>query len=123
MPLDADLIVRPVFDRRGSFAPASGIAANIVLLRKSAGTQVAQRGDLVFDFIDALLEQPWAHRQTFCLLFQKISIGWKHENGPIVTDSLNRLSANESRHTANQFRRRGIPQPGRTPGSVAGEDF
>jgi hypothetical protein len=64
MPLDADLIVRPVFDRRGSFALAAGTAANIVLLRKSAGAQVTQRGDLLFDFVDALLKQTGpAHRQ------------------------------------------------------------
>jgi hypothetical protein len=38
MPLDADLMVRPVFDGGRGFAPAAGIAANIILLRESAGT-------------------------------------------------------------------------------------
>jgi hypothetical protein len=46
------------------------------LLRKSAGTQVTQRGNLLLDYVDALAEQFWpVHQQTFCRPFQKISIG------------------------------------------------
>ena len=56
LPGKAELIVRTVFEWRRGLAAASGVAANIVLLRYCTWAQVTQRGNTLFDCLDLSIQ-------------------------------------------------------------------
>ena len=57
MSRKTELMVRTVLDRGRGLAVATGTAADIVLLGQRPGMQVAQCGNLLFEFFDPLLER------------------------------------------------------------------
>lgn len=56
LPGKAELIVRTVFEGRRGLAAASGIAADVVLLRECTWAQVTQRGNALFDRLDLSIQ-------------------------------------------------------------------
>lgn len=56
LPGKAELIIRTVLDGRGGLTSASRIAADVVLLGYHTGSQIAQRGNPLFDLLDSFLK-------------------------------------------------------------------
>ena len=70
MTRQTDLIIRAVLEGRRGLASATGIAADIVLLRQSARAQVAQGRQLLLDVLDSLFEVlPGFHDGEHCGVF------------------------------------------------------
>ena len=57
VPRKAELIVRTVLDWRYGLASASRIAADVVLLGYHTGSQIAQRRNSLFDFLDSFFKR------------------------------------------------------------------
>jgi hypothetical protein len=57
VPGEADLRVRTMLERRVGFATAGRAAADVVLQRQRARTQIAQSGDLALDGLDSFFQK------------------------------------------------------------------
>src|SRR2546426_163937 len=110
-----------MFDGWIGFAAAIRIAADVVLLRQSTRTQITQLANLMFDVSDTFFQRLLRDGHRVQILAYRAEN--RHRNGPVMADSLIKLSAYESGEFPNHFCRSGVFAAGHPAGSTAGEDF